>query len=82
MRPFGSIIYRRMANFHGPQFDIQKGYPHQDYGTRVLINQMFENTPSTTDYDVSNKYYHRGYMFIDLPNSKHYDTNSKNWYVA
>lgn len=29
---FGSPIYQRMAEYYGPQYDIQFGYNHQGYG--------------------------------------------------
>jgi hypothetical protein len=30
---FGSVVYQRFADYHGPQFDIQTGYQHQGYGS-------------------------------------------------
>ena len=32
---FGSVLYQRMADYYGPQFDIQTGRSHQSYGTDV-----------------------------------------------
>ena len=32
---YGSMLYQRMADYYGPQYDIQVGHPHQGYGASV-----------------------------------------------
>lgn len=33
MQAKGSIIFERFATFHGPQYDIQRGHPHQGFSS-------------------------------------------------
>ena len=58
VRPYGSIVYQRLASFHGPQFDIHNSYPYQGHGFKGVIPQMFEVAPLQDQYDDTKSYYH------------------------
>ncbi|KAL7542925.1 hypothetical protein ACHAXR_012222, partial [Thalassiosira sp. AJA248-18] len=55
-QPRGSLVYMRMAEYHGPQYDIQTGRPHQGYGIDLLNNQIFATAPPA-GYDFSFEYF-------------------------
>uniref|UniRef100_A0A7S2LSA9 IPT/TIG domain-containing protein n=1 Tax=Leptocylindrus danicus TaxID=163516 RepID=A0A7S2LSA9_9STRA len=69
----GSLVYERMADYHGPQYDIQDGYPHQGYGSTLTMNKVFGVTPPE-GFDIHMKYFHgEGIMDIDLPHARKYE---------
>ena len=74
-QPEGSLVYQRMADYYGPQFDIQSGYPHQGYGSAALLNQMIATAPPP-GYDFGLRYGYfrgRGHGYIDLPKARTFD---------
>ena len=76
IRPHGSIIYQRLAAFHGPQFDIHSGYPHQGHGFTGVTPQMFKIAPLQDHYDKTQTYYHGpGSIFLDLPRAVVFDSS-------
>ena len=72
-QPQGSLVYKRMSDYYGPQYDIQTGYPHQGYGIDLLHSQIFATAPPA-GYDFSFEYFRgEGNGFIDLPKARVYD---------
>eukprot|EP00804_Cyclotella_cryptica_P031375 CCRYP_012196-RE/>CCRYP_012196-RE protein AED:0.02 eAED:0.02 QI:303/0.85/0.87/1/0.71/0.62/8/63/3730 len=74
-QPHGSLLYQRMADYYGPQFDIQTGYPHQGYGAAALLNQIIATAPPP-GYDFNFRYGYfrgKGHGYIDLPNARTFD---------
>lgn len=74
-QPNGSLLYKRMADYYGPQFDIQTGYSHQGYGTSALSNQIYATAPPP-GYDFSLRYGYfrgKGSGYIDLPKARVFD---------
>lgn len=70
---YGTALYRRLADYFGPQFDIQTGNPHQGYGNSKLLNSMYAVSPPP-GYDISLRYFHgEGVMNIDLPYARVFD---------
>ena len=68
----GSLVYERMADYHGPQYDIQGGYPHQGYGTALVVNKVFGVSPSD-GFDITLKYFHgEGTIDINVPHNRKY----------
>ncbi len=73
LQPHGSLLYMRMADYYGPQYDIQTGYPHQGYGINFLYNQIYATAPPK-GYDFSFSYLRgEGNGYIDLPKARIYD---------
>ena len=71
--PHGSLVYQRMADYYGPQYDIQTGHPHQGYGIALLNNQIYATAPPK-GFDYSFTYYRgEGNGYIDLPKARVYD---------
>ena len=63
----------RMADYYGPQYDIQTGHPHQGYGIALLNNQIYATAPPA-GYDFRLEYFRgEGNGYIDLPKSRVYD---------
>jgi hypothetical protein len=72
-QPHGSTIYMRMANYHGPQYDIQTGHPHQGYGIALLNSQIYAVAPPR-GFNFSFSYFRgEGNGYIDLPKARVYD---------
>ena len=72
--PQGSTVYKRMREFHGPQYIYHKRFPNQGYGSANELNLMFEIAPLNGILDTNLKYYHgKGSMYIDLPGSSIFD---------
>ncbi|KAL7555003.1 hypothetical protein ACHAWF_018580 [Thalassiosira exigua] len=72
-QPQGSSVYRRMAEYHGPAFDIQMNRPHQGYGIALLNNQIFATAPPA-GYDFRFEYFRGGGNgYISLPKARIYD---------
>ena len=62
-----------MADYYGPQYDIQTGYPHQHYGITHLNNQIYAAAPPA-GYDFRLEYFRgEGNGYIDLPKARIYD---------
>jgi hypothetical protein len=59
---YGTPVYRRLAEYHGPQYDIQFGYSHQGYGL------FFAN--GTGYYD---GFFGQGSLYIDLPKARRFE---------
>lgn len=59
---FGSPLYQRIADYHGPQYDIQFGVNHQGYG------KVFDN--GTAFYD---GFFGAGSLYIDLPRARKFE---------
>ena len=74
-QPDGSLLYQRMADYYGPQFDIQSGYPHQGYGSAALLNQMIATSPPPGyDFELRYGYFRgRGHGYIDLPTARTFE---------
>ena len=74
-QPHGSLLYQRMADYYGPRFDIQFGYPHQGYGSTALLNQMIATSPPPGfDFGLRYGYFRgRGHGYIDLPKARTFD---------
>ena len=72
-QPHGSAVYMRMADYYGPQYNIQTGHPHQGYGIALLNNQIYVTAPPR-GFDCSFNYF-RGERngYIDLPKARFYD---------
>ena len=63
----------RMADYYGPQYDIQTGHPHQGYGIALLNNQIYATAPPA-GYDFRFEYFRgEGNGYIDLPKARVYD---------
>jgi hypothetical protein len=60
---FGSRVYQRMADYFGPQYDIQLGTDHQGYA-------MFNESTGVTYYA---GFYGEGSLYIDLPHARKYE---------
>ena len=60
---FGSALYQRMADYFGPQYDIQFGTDHQGY---ALINE-------TTGVSYYDGFWGEGSLYIDLPHARKYE---------
>jgi hypothetical protein len=74
LRRYGSIVYERMAQYHGPQYDIQNRHPHQGYGVESILNPMFSIAPPDDSFmHDKNYFYGEGRMYIDLPRSIFFD---------
>lgn len=58
-QPRGSVLYQRLADFHGPLYELTSGVPHQGYGD---VDQF----PPPNIFD-------RGSLVIDLAVSQMYD---------
>jgi len=72
-QPQGSLVYMRMAEYYGPQYDIQTGFPHQGYGTSFLNNQIYATAPPE-GFDFSLTYFRgEGNGYIDLPKARVYE---------
>ena len=72
-QPDGSLIYMRMADYYGPQYDIQTGFPHQGYGIQNINNQIYATAPPD-GFDFSFTYFRgEGNGYIDLPKARVYD---------
>lgn len=72
-QPHGSLLYMRMAEYYGPQYDIQTGHRHQGYGINFLYNQIYATAPPK-GYDFSFNYFRgEGNGYIDLPKARIYD---------
>ncbi|CAM9682036.1 unnamed protein product, partial [Discosporangium mesarthrocarpum] len=56
---FGSKVYQRMRDYHGPQYDIQTGLWHQGYG----------------DEDTYEGFWGKGSLYVDLPKSRVFDAS-------
>ena len=70
LHPHGSLVYQRMADYHGPQYDIQTGFPHQGYGSFLLQSQMYASAPPE-NFHFSLKYFQgKGSGYIDLPKAR------------
>jgi len=70
---YGSILYQRISDYYGPQYDIQTGYSHQGYGDSSTYNQVYGDAPPPGfDPDVDTmKYFHgEGTVYIDLPHAR------------
>ena len=73
LQPEGSLVYMRMADYYGPQYDIQTGFPHQGYGISLLNNQIYATAPPE-GFDFSFTYFRgEGNGYIDLPKARVYD---------
>lgn len=59
---YGSPLYQRMADYYGPQYDIQYGFSHQGYSL------LF---PNGTYY--YNGFFGHGSLFIDLPRARKFE---------
>ena len=72
-QPHGSAVYMRMADYYGPQYDIQTGHPHQGYGIALLNNQIYATAPPR-GFDYSFNYFRgEGNGYIDLHKARFYD---------
>lgn len=58
-QPRGSVLYQRLADFHGPMYELESGVPHQGYGD---VDQY----PPPNIFD-------RGSLVLDLQLSQMYD---------
>ncbi|TYZ61830.1 hypothetical protein PybrP1_007587 [[Pythium] brassicae (nom. inval.)] len=58
-QPRGSVLYQRLADFHGPMYDLATGVPHQGYGDA-------DQYPAPNLFD-------RGSLVIDLQVAQMYD---------
>ncbi|GMH75263.1 hypothetical protein TL16_g06701 [Triparma laevis f. inornata] len=68
---FGSILYQRISDYYGPQYDIQTGYSHQGYGSASKFNKVYTQSPPTKGYDPTLRYFHgEGTVYIDLPHAR------------
>jgi hypothetical protein len=52
---FGSTVYQRMRDFHGPQYDIQTGFNHQGYG-EATYHGMFGKGSKAIPLPVGRRY--------------------------
>eukprot|EP00981_Chlorochromonas_danica_P002026 scaffold413_cov176-Ochromonas_danica.AAC.22 len=59
---FGSALYQRIAEYYGPQYNIQSQTPYQGY------SQIFTN--GTAYYD---GFFGPGSLYIDLPKARHFE---------
>ncbi|KAJ1420578.1 hypothetical protein B484DRAFT_399833, partial [Ochromonadaceae sp. CCMP2298] len=59
---YGSPTYQRVADFYGPQYDIQYGYNHQGYS---LVHDN-----GTVYYD---GFFGHGSLYIDLPRARQFE---------
>jgi hypothetical protein len=72
---YGSILYQRVSDYYGPQYDIQTGFSHQGYGDKATYNQVYGDAPPLNLEDMSEKdtvkYFHGdGTVYIDLPHAR------------
>jgi len=72
---FGSILYQRFGDFYGPQYDIQTGITHQQYGKSSDETKYFAQSPPEGYHEDNNwKYFHgEGFVYIDLPHLRKFD---------
>lgn len=69
----GSLIFQRYAQFLGPQFDIQTGFPHQNYGSQHKIpKQLFKMAPLEGSSLDKQYFYSEGMTYIPLPRSSRF----------
>ena len=75
LNPKGSPLFQRFADYHGPQSDIQTGFPHQGYGTNQRNDPLFKMSIPEERYDSLTKYfYNSGMTFIDLPHQRRFSS--------
>lgn len=73
-QPYGSEIYQRLSNYHGPQFDIQSGNFHEEY-----LNDDNESLHDPSFFRNSRKLHHsfdRNFTgSLDLPVARKFTTD-------
>ncbi|GLE05146.1 hypothetical protein PINS_up014134 [Pythium insidiosum] len=54
-QPLGSVLYQRLADFHGPMYELANGVPHQGYGdaNQLPAPNMFQRGSLVIDLDTS-----------------------------
>lgn len=66
MQRFGSPTYQRMAEYYGPQYDIQYGFNNQGYGV------ITDNSQGIGEYSYQG-FYGSGSLYIQLPHARMFE---------